>query len=130
MYKGVWWGKIVQIVQIVRGIKTARTTRTKNTISAILRRFGRRALNLRRSPSRRSPDELVTGLRTKSLRCNEQEVERLLSWLIGNADIEEELATVTVTNGRVCRLTEAARRRVGLSVEKEKISVVLERSDH
>ena len=121
----------MQIVQIVRGSKTARTTRTKNTISAILRRFGCRALNLRRSPSRRSPDELVPGLRMKSLRCNEQEVERLLSWLIGNADLEEELATVTVTNGRVYRLTEAARRRVGLSVvEKEKISVVLERSDH
>ena len=76
-------------------------------------------------------DELVTGLRMKSVRCNEQEVERRLSWVIGNADLEEELATVTVTNGRVCRLTEAARRRVGLSVvEKEKISVVLERSDH
>jgi hypothetical protein len=69
-------------------------------------------------------DELVTGLRLKSVRCNEKDVERLLDRMTAFGLIVE---AVVPTGGRGHRLTAAARRMLGLANPRAKVLSLLER---
>ncbi len=71
-------------------------------------------------------DELVTGLRLKSVRCDEKDVERLLDRMTAFGLIVE--ASVA-TGGRGHRLTAAARRMLDLANPRAKVLSLIERQD-
>ena len=71
-------------------------------------------------------DELVTGLRLKSVRCDEKDVERLLDRMTAFGLIVE---TLVATGGRGHRLTAAARRMLGLANPRAKVLSLIEQQD-
>lgn len=71
-------------------------------------------------------DELVTGLRLKSVRCDEKDVERLLDRMTAFGLIVE--ASVP-TGGRGHRLTAAARRMLGLANPRARVLSLIERQE-
>lgn len=71
-------------------------------------------------------DELVTGLRLKSVRCDEKDVERLLDRMTALGLIVE--ASVA-TGGRGHRLTAAARRMLGLANPRARVLSLIERQE-
>ena len=71
-------------------------------------------------------DELVTGLRLKSVRCDEKDVERLLDRMTAfGLMVEASVAT----GGRGHRLTAAARRMLGLANPRAKVLSLIEQQD-
>lgn len=71
-------------------------------------------------------DELVTGLRLKSVRCDEKDVEKLLNRMTEFGWIVEALVA---TGGRGHRLTATARRLLGLANPRAKVLSMIERQD-
>ncbi|MEQ2009420.1 MAG: hypothetical protein ABMA26_21775 [Limisphaerales bacterium] len=69
-------------------------------------------------------DELVTGLRLKSVRCNEQDVERLLNRMTEFGLIVEDAQAGA---SRAHRLTDAARRMLGLANPRAEVLSLIER---
>jgi hypothetical protein len=71
-------------------------------------------------------DELVTGLRLKSVRCDEKDVERLLDRMTAFGLIVE--ASVP-TGGRGHRLTAGARRMLGLANPQARVLSLIQRQE-
>jgi len=71
-------------------------------------------------------DELVTGLRLKSVRCDEKDVERLLDRMMAFGLIVE---AAVATGGRGHRLTADARRMLGLANPRAKVLSLIERQE-
>lgn len=69
-------------------------------------------------------DELVTGLRLKSVRCDEKDVEKLLNRMTAFGLIVKALVA---TGGRGHRLTATARRLLGLANPRAKVLSMIER---
>jgi hypothetical protein len=72
-------------------------------------------------------EELVTAMRMRSLRVNDQHIADLISLLLGNGLIEEDLKASAALPSPAYRASPAARRILGLSNSRERIRSLLNR---
>lgn len=72
------------------------------------------------------PDDLVTALRLRSHRVNDQHVAELINLLMGHGLIEEDLKASASLPSSAYRASSATRKMLGLSNTREKIRSLLE----